>query len=99
MGEYLTKRVREQMLANVLTFEIGWFDREENSTGAICSQLAKDSNAVRSLVGDRMALLVQAGSAVLIACTMGLAIAWRLALVMLAVQPLIIMCFYTGMSC
>ncbi|KAG2659006.1 hypothetical protein PVAP13_1KG332800 [Panicum virgatum] len=95
MGEYLTKRIREQMLAKVLTFEIGWFDREENSTGAICSQLAKDFNAVRSLVGDRMALLVQAGSAVLIACTMGLAIAWRLALVMLAVQPLIIMCFYT----
>ncbi|KAG2659009.1 hypothetical protein PVAP13_1KG328600 [Panicum virgatum] len=95
MGEYLTKRIREQMLAKVLTFEIGWFDREENSTGAICSQLAKDSNAVRSLVGDRMALLVQAGSAVLIACTMGLAIAWRLALAMLAVQPLIIMCFYT----
>ena len=46
-------------------------------------------------MGDRMALLVQAGSAVLIACTIGLAIAWRLALVMLAVQPLIIMCFYT----
>ena len=46
MGEYLTKRIREQMLAKVLTFEIGWFDREENSTGAICSQLAKDSNAV-----------------------------------------------------
>ncbi|PAN06443.1 hypothetical protein PAHAL_1G264200 [Panicum hallii] len=95
MGEHLTKRIREQMLAKVLTFEIGWFDREENSTGAICSQLAKDSNAVRSLVGDRMALLVQAGSAVLIACTMGMVIAWRFALVMLAVQPLIIICFYT----
>jgi len=95
MGEYLTKRIREQMLAKVLTFEIGWFDREENSTGAICSQLAKDSNVVRSLVGDRMALLVQAGSAVLIACTMGMVIAWRFAVVMLAVQPLIIICFYT----
>uniref|UniRef100_A0A0E0CH21 Multidrug resistance protein n=1 Tax=Oryza meridionalis TaxID=40149 RepID=A0A0E0CH21_9ORYZ len=28
MGEYLTKRIREQMLAKILTFEIGWFDRE-----------------------------------------------------------------------
>nr|CAB3449155.1 unnamed protein product [Digitaria exilis] len=45
MGEYLTKRVREQMLAKILTFEIGWFDRDENSSGAICSQLAKDANA------------------------------------------------------
>ncbi|XP_066329696.1 putative multidrug resistance protein [Miscanthus floridulus] len=94
MGEYLTKRVREQMLAKILTFEIGWFDRDENSSGAICSQLAKDANIVRSLVGDRMALVIQTVSAVLIACTMGLVIAWRLALVMIAVQPLIIVCFY-----
>lgn len=48
MGEYLTKRVREQMLAKILTFEIGWFDRDENSSSAICSQLAKDANVVSS---------------------------------------------------
>ncbi|KAF8691470.1 hypothetical protein HU200_040614 [Digitaria exilis] len=46
MGEYLTKRIREQMLEKILTFEIGWFDRDENSSGAICSQLAKDANIV-----------------------------------------------------
>jgi ATP-binding cassette subfamily B (MDR/TAP) protein 1 len=45
-------------------------------------------------VGDRMALVIHTVSAVLIACTMGLVIAWRLALVMIAVQPLIIVCFY-----
>lgn len=49
---------------------------------------------VRSLVGDRMALLIQTISAVVIACTMGLVIAWKLALVMIAVQPLIISCYY-----
>lgn len=42
-----------------------------------------------------MALLVQTFSAVIVACTMGLVIAWRLAIVMIAVQPLIIVCFYT----
>ncbi|GAB2221629.1 hypothetical protein Droror1_Dr00012814 [Drosera rotundifolia] len=95
MGEYLTRRVRQRVLSKILTFEIGWFDQDENSTGAICSRLAKDSNVVRSLVGDRIALLVQTFSAVTIACTMGLVISWRLAVVMIAVQPLIIMCFYT----
>jgi len=34
------------MLAKILTFEIGWSDRDENSSGAICSQLAKDANVV-----------------------------------------------------
>ncbi|KAL5582453.1 hypothetical protein UlMin_014895 [Ulmus minor] len=95
MGEYLTKRIRERMLSKILTFEIGWFDQDENSSGAVCSRLAKDANVVRSLVGDRMALIVQTLSAVTVACTMGLVIAWRLALVMIAVQPLIIVCFYT----
>ncbi|MCI06166.1 ABC transporter B family member, partial [Trifolium medium] len=50
---------------------------------------------VRSLVGDRLALVVQTISAVVIAFTMGLIIAWRLAIVMIAVQPIIICCFYT----
>jgi ATP-binding cassette subfamily B (MDR/TAP) protein 1 len=46
MGEYLTKRVRERMLAKFLTFEIGWFDQDENSSSSICSQLTKDANTV-----------------------------------------------------
>ncbi|KAK4752836.1 hypothetical protein SAY87_021634 [Trapa incisa] len=95
MGEYLTKRIREMMLSKILTFEVGWFDQDQNSGSAICSRLAKDANVVRSLVGDRIALLVQTISAVTIAFTMGLVIAWRLALVMIAAQPLIIVCFYT----
>ncbi|TKW35603.1 hypothetical protein SEVIR_2G385400v4 [Setaria viridis] len=95
MGEYLTKRIRERMLSKFLTFEIGWFDRDENSSGSICSQLTNDANIVRSLVGDRMSLVTQTVSAVLTAYIMGLVIAWRLALVMIAVQPLDITCFYT----
>ncbi|KAF8364539.1 hypothetical protein HHK36_033494 [Tetracentron sinense] len=95
MGEYLTKRIREMMLSKILTFEVGWFDQDDNSTGTVCSRLAKDANVVRSLVGDRIALLVQTFSAVTIASTIGLIIAWRLAVVMIAVQPIIIVCFCT----
>ncbi|XP_042492774.1 ABC transporter B family member 15-like [Macadamia integrifolia] len=94
MGESLTRRIRERMLSKVLTFEVGWFDQDSNSTGAVCSRLAKDANMVRSLVGDRMALLVQTFSAVTIACTIGIIIAWRLAIVMMASQPLFILCNY-----
>lgn len=49
MGEYLTKRIRERMLSKILTFEVGWFDQDENSSGAICSRLAKDANLVRKI--------------------------------------------------
>lgn len=46
IGEYLTKRIRERMLSKILTFEVGWLDQDENSSGAICSRLAKDANVV-----------------------------------------------------
>ncbi|KAB1211633.1 ABC transporter B family member 15 [Morella rubra] len=95
MGEYLTKRIREKMFSKILTFEVGWFDQDENSTGAICSRLAQDANVVRSLVGDRIALLLQTFSAVAVACTTGLVIAWRLAVVLIAVQPIVTVCLYT----
>ncbi|KAG5381686.1 hypothetical protein IGI04_033156 [Brassica rapa subsp. trilocularis] len=95
MGEYLTKRIREKMLKKILTFEVNWFDEEENSSGAICSRLAKEANLVRSLVGERVSLLVQTIAAVAVACTVGLVIAWRLAIVMMAAQPVVVVCFYT----
>lgn len=97
MGENLTKRVREMMFSKILSFEVGWFDQDENSTGAVCFRLTKDAAAVRSLVGDRISLLVQTFSAVTIAGTMGLVLAWRLALVMIAIQPLMILSHYTRM--
>ncbi|CDY20022.1 BnaA09g02290D [Brassica napus] len=48
----------------------------------------------RSLVGERVSLLVQTISGVAIACTIGLVIAWRLAIVMIAAQPLVVVCYY-----
>ncbi|VFQ96883.1 unnamed protein product [Cuscuta campestris] len=94
MGEHLTRRIRVKLLSKILTFEIGWYDRDENSVGAVCSRLATDANMVRSLVGDRMALLIQAGSSVAVSWTLSLVIAWKLALVMMATKPILILGFY-----
>ncbi|KAG8656968.1 hypothetical protein MANES_03G027600v8 [Manihot esculenta] len=95
MGERLTKRIRLRMLEKILTFETAWFDEDQNSTGALCSRLSNEASMVKSLVADRASLLIQTTSAVTIAMIMGLVVAWKLALVMIAVQPLTILCFYT----
>lgn len=50
---------------------------------------------VRSLIGDRMSLLLQVTSAVAIAYTMSLIISWKFALALMAVQPLLIGCYYS----
>ncbi|KAK2639035.1 hypothetical protein Ddye_026830, partial [Dipteronia dyeriana] len=43
----------------VVYTEISWFDEAEHSSGAIGARLTTDTVAVRSLVGDALALLVQ----------------------------------------
>ncbi|KMT03197.1 hypothetical protein BVRB_8g197460 [Beta vulgaris subsp. vulgaris] len=95
MGERLTKRIRLKMLEKILSFEAAWFDDEVNSSGYLCSRLSNEATMVKSLVADRVCLLVQTMSAVTIAMIMGLVTAWKLALVMIAVQPITILCFYT----
>ncbi|KAJ8768722.1 hypothetical protein K2173_023626 [Erythroxylum novogranatense] len=95
MGERLTKRIRMRMLEKILTFEAAWFDDEHNSSGALCSRLSNEASMAKTLVADRVSLLVQTTSGVTIAMIMGLVVAWKLALLMIAVQPLTILCFYT----
>lgn len=95
MGERLTKRIRERVLENILTFEIGWFDREENTSAAICARLATEANVVRCLVGDRLSLLVQVSTSALVAFLLGLILTWRVSIVVIAIQPLIIASFYS----
>ncbi|KAE9600339.1 hypothetical protein Lal_00045790 [Lupinus albus] len=95
MGSKLTKRIRLRMLEKILSFETAWFDEEQNSSGALCSRLSSEASMVKSLVADRLSLLVQTTSAVTIAMIIGLAVAWKLALVMISVQPVTILCFYT----
>ncbi|OWM88731.1 hypothetical protein CDL15_Pgr002498 [Punica granatum] len=94
MGEKLTRRVRETLLERLMTFEVGWFDQDENTSAAICARIATEANMVRSIVGDRMSLLVQAIFGSCFAYALGLVLTWRLTLVMIAVQPLVIGSFY-----
>ncbi|XP_071698972.1 putative multidrug resistance protein [Rutidosis leptorrhynchoides] len=94
MGEKLTTRVRKKLLEKLLTFEVGWYDRDENTSAAICAGLSSEANMVRSLVGDRMSLLTQAFFGAVFAYTLGLILSWRLALVLMAAQPFLIGSFY-----
>ncbi|GMI68432.1 multi-drug resistance 13, ATP-binding cassette B15 [Hibiscus trionum] len=94
MGEHLTKRIRERLLSKILTFEVGWFDQDENSSGPVCARLDKDASVVRSLIGDGVSFLVQTISGVTLACALSLFVAWRLAIIMIVVQPFIILSIY-----
>ncbi|KAL0338495.1 UNVERIFIED_CONTAM: ABC transporter B family member 1 [Sesamum angustifolium] len=90
VGENLTKRVREKMFAAVLKHEMAWFDQEENESSRVAARLALDANNVRSAIGDRISVIMQNSALMLVACTAGFVLQWRLALVLIAVFPVVV---------
>ncbi|KAI3826174.1 hypothetical protein L1987_00219 [Smallanthus sonchifolius] len=90
VGENLTKRVREKMLEAVLKNEMAWFDQEENESSRVAGRLSLDANNVRSAIGDRISVIVQNSALMLVACTAGFVLQWRLALVLIAVFPVVV---------
>lgn len=48
-GEKLTKRIRLQTFESMLRQEIGWFDQQQNSTGALAVRLAVDASEVKGV--------------------------------------------------
>lgn len=93
-GERLTRRLRVKFLEKILTFDISWFEKDSNTSAAVSARLSTEANAVRSLVGDRVSLLVQITTNALLSFALGLIVAWRLAAVLISIQPLIIASFY-----
>lgn len=69
--------------------EISWFDRTENSTGAICSRLSSDATSVRNLVGESLALLVQNIATAIAGLIIGFGASWQLSLIIMIMVPLI----------
>ncbi|KAL1545821.1 Multidrug resistance protein 1 [Salvia divinorum] len=90
VGENLTKRVREKMMAAVVKNEMAWFDQEENESSRVAARLALDANNVRSAIGDRISVIMQNSALMLVACTAGFVLQWRLALVLVAVFPIVV---------
>ena len=48
-GERLTTRLRVQLFKVLLHKEVGWYDDEENTTGALTTLLSVDANNVKKV--------------------------------------------------
>lgn len=73
----------------MLRNEVGWFDDEENSADALSMRLANDATFVRAAFSNRLSILIQDMSAIIVALLIGALLQWRLALVALATLPVL----------
>ncbi|KAL2978117.1 hypothetical protein AAZX31_13G101400 [Glycine max] len=88
-GGKLIKRIRKMCFEKVVHMEVSWFDEAEHSSGAIGARLSSDAAAVRALVGDALGLLVQNIATAVAGLVIAFDASWQLALIILALAPLL----------
>lgn len=88
-GSRLIRRIRMMCFQKVVNMEVGWFDEPENSSGVIGARLSADAASIRALVGDALAQLVQDLAAAVVGLLIAFVACWQLALIVLAMVPLI----------
>lgn len=89
-GGKLIRRIRYMSFQKVVHQQISWFDDAANSSGAVGARLSTDASTVRSLVGDALALIVQNIATVIAGLLIAFISNWMLALIVLAVSPLLL---------
>ncbi|KAJ8535600.1 hypothetical protein K7X08_023320 [Anisodus acutangulus] len=88
-GCKLIRRIRSMCFEKVVHMEVGWFDESDHSTGMIGSRLSADAATVRGLVGDALAQMVQDSATAIVGLAIAFEASWQLALIILAMIPLI----------
>ncbi|XP_048004619.1 multidrug resistance protein homolog 49-like [Leguminivora glycinivorella] len=89
-GLKMTTRLRQQYFASLLVQEIGYFDRESNTVGALCARLSGDTAEVQGATGLRIGLILQGVSSVVIGFLLAISYNWKLALLGAAFLPLMV---------
>jgi ATP-binding cassette subfamily B (MDR/TAP) protein 1 len=91
-SERLIHRVRDRAFRTMLRQDIEFFDKEENTAGALTSFLSTETTHVAGLSGVTLGTLLTVTTTLIAAITVGTAIAWKLALVCIATIPVLLGC-------
>lgn len=80
-GSKLVERIRQKSFSCLLRQEVAYFDRSENSSGAICTRLNSDAAAIQELAGTRLGLIIEIFSLSVFGFVIGCIINWELAFI------------------
>jgi ATP-binding cassette subfamily B (MDR/TAP) protein 1 len=77
--------------AAILRNEVGWFDEEENNSSLVAARLAVDAADVKSAIAERISVILQNMTSLMTSFVVGFIIEWRVALLILATFPLLVL--------
>lgn len=93
-SERLIHRARYQAFRSMLRQDIAFFDREENSSGALTSFLSTQTTELAGMSGVTLGTILNVLATLIGAIALSVAIGWKLALVCTATIPILIGCGY-----
>jgi ATP-binding cassette subfamily B (MDR/TAP) protein 1 len=91
-AERLVHRVRDQAFRTMLRQDIGFFDKEENTTGALTSFLSTETTHLAGMSGVTLGTILVVTTTLIASMALGLAIGWKLALVCISTIPILLAC-------
>ena len=87
MSERLTRKLRTLAFGAMIRKEISFFDKEENTTGALTTQLSDDAAKVNKVLGTSLGQLLQLIFCLVVALALAFSASWQMALLTLGTLP------------
>ncbi|TKW53458.1 Leptomycin B resistance protein pmd1 [Colletotrichum tanaceti] len=91
-SERLIHRVRDRAFRTMLRQDVAFFDKDENTAGALTSFLSTETTHLAGLSGVTLGTLLMVSTTLIAALALAIAIGWKLALVCTATIPILIGC-------
>ncbi|KYN10498.1 Multidrug resistance protein like protein 49 [Trachymyrmex cornetzi] len=89
-GVRMTTRIRKMAFSAMLKQDMGWYDEDKNSVGALCARLSSDAAAVQGATGTRIGSMLQAFSTLVIGISISMYYSWKMTLVAVVSIPLVL---------
>ena len=80
IGQAITHRYRREMIERMVYFDQDFFDRPENSSGAVTSKLSSVPTALQELMSANLGLILNVVVNVVSSSALGIAYGWKLGL-------------------
>ena len=91
-SERLVHRSRDRAFRTMLRQDIAFFDKEENSAGALTSFLSTETTHLAGMSGVTLGTILAVTTTLVAAITLSCAINWKLALVCASTIPVLLAC-------
>ena len=75
----------------ILRNDVGWFDQEENNSNLVAARLSTDAADVKSAIAERISVILQNMTSLLVSFVVSFIIEWRVALLILITFPLLVL--------